>query len=148
MVDAAGSADVQGGEPARPVSVRAFEALLLISLGIGIAVTSLTWAELTREAGSFTVLFFQALTVAILLGIVVLVSRRGSNLARWAFTVLVLLGAAVYFPQMADLFARRPLVAVLGATQVALQIFGVLLLFRPDARPFFHRDWGASDPPG
>ncbi len=124
---------------ARPASVRAFEALLLLSLGIGVAVTALSWEELTREAAPLTVLVFQALTVAILAGILVLVSRRGSNLARWVLTVLVVLGAAVYFPQMADLFARRPTVALLGATQVALQTVGVLLLFRPDARPFFRR---------
>ncbi|MEL6217929.1 MAG: hypothetical protein AAFR79_05600 [Pseudomonadota bacterium] len=121
----------------RPLSVRAFEALILLSLAIGLTVTALTWADLTREVGPGLVLLVQGATVLVVLGGVFLVARRGSNIARWAVTVMFGIGFIAYIPQVAFLFSGQPTVGLLGAVQVMLQLSAVLMLFRPDAKLWF-----------
>lgn len=132
----------------RPPSVRAFEALIVLSLGIGVVITALTWTELTREIGAAPVLLVQAATVLVVLGGVFLVARRASNIARWVVTVMFGIGFVAYIPQVAFLFSGDRVVGMLGAAQVMAQLAALMLLFRPDAKLWFRSRGGRRAPEG
>ena len=123
----------------RPKSVEWFELLFLISIGLGVVSSALLWEQLTQIAGAVFTLIVQAATLLILLGVVLLVSRKGSNIARWVLVVFWVLGAIMYIPSMAGMFAQNMVAAVLSSVQIALQVVAIYFVFRPDAKPWFQK---------
>lgn len=123
----------------RPRSVELFEVMYLVSLGIGLILSSLSWGYLTQIAGAGFVLFVQAGTLLFVLVLVLLVSRKGSNIARWVLVVMFVLGAIAYIPSAAWMFAINPITAVLAAIQIAFQVIGMWYIFSSDAKPWFQK---------
>jgi hypothetical protein len=125
------------GDRMRPKSVKLFEVLFLVSLGIGLVISSLGWENLTQKAGAGSVLSVLAGTFLITVVLVLLISRKGSNVARWVLVVMFALGAIPYIPSLAGIFAQNPIIALLAAVQITLQVIALCLVFRSDTKPWF-----------
>ena len=123
----------------RPKSVERFELLFLVSLGVGVVNSTLLWEQLAQMGGAEFTLIVQAVTLLIVLGMVLLVSRKGSNIARWVLVVFFVLGTIMYIPSMAGMLAQNPVAAVLSSVQIALQVAAIYFVFRPDAKPWFQK---------
>ncbi len=123
----------------RPASVMWFERLFAGSLAIGLAGLWLDWPRLEREAGDE--LGFAVLGVGVLMAVGVALmlsaSRRRSKLARALLAALVVIGMATAVPQILADLAAAPLMGALGLLQAGMQVAAVLLIFGPDARPWF-----------
>lgn len=128
----------------RPKSVERFELLFLVSLGLGVVHSALKWEQLTQMTTAWVVLTTQAAILLIILGLVLLVSRRGSNIARWVLFVLFVLGGVMYIPSAAEIFAQNPVSAVLSSVQLVLQVTAMYFVFRPDAKPWFQKKASAK----
>jgi hypothetical protein len=124
----------------RPESVKRFELLFFLSLGLGMTISVLTWRQTTQMAGAGFALTVQAAVLLILLGLVLLVSRKGSNIARWVLVTLFVIGVIIYIPSVAVMYAQSPLAAMLSLVQFALQVAAIYLVFRPDAKSWFRKD--------
>lgn len=121
----------------RPKSIERFEALFLVSLGIGIVTSALNWDFLSQSAGVGFTLAVQAGTLLIMLTLVLLVSRRRSNISRWILMILFVIGSIAFIPGTAELFAQSPITAILAAIQIAMQVTAFYFAFRPDSKPWF-----------
>ncbi|TKD50718.1 hypothetical protein [Sphingomonas baiyangensis] len=77
------------------------------------------------------------LSVGVSLLLWYLVARRGSNIARWVLTALVVIG--VVLGVLSGLSGSYPtgLLGALGALNSALQVLAIWCLFRPDAAAWF-----------
>ena len=123
----------------RPKSIERFELLFFVSLGIGIVTSALGWDQISQMAGVLPTLAVQVLTLLIVLSLVLLVSRKRSNIARWVLVAFFVIGTVIYIPNMARLFAQNPLVTVLSSVQIVLQVAALYFVFRPDAKPWFQK---------
>lgn len=123
----------------RPKSVERFELLFLISLGLGLVNSALTWDQTSQMAGVVFSLIVQVGVLLIILGLVLAVSRKGSNIARWVLVAMFLLGAIMFIPTYAGMFALNPIVVVISSVQIALQVAAIYFVFRPDAKPWFQK---------
>jgi ABC-type proline/glycine betaine transport system permease subunit len=119
--------------------VERFELLFLISLGLGVVISALNWQQLTQMAEAVFTLTVQAVVLLIMLGVMLLVSRKGSNIARWVLVVLFVLGAIMYIPAMVVTFAQNPVTALLSSVQIAFQVSAIYFVFRPAAKPWFQK---------
>lgn len=123
----------------RPKSVERFELLFLISLGLGVVISALNWSQFVQLAGAEFTLIVQGGVLLVMLGLVLAVSRMGSNIARWALVVGFLLGAIMFIPSYAVMLALNPANVVLSSVQIALQVAAIYFVFRPDAKPWFRK---------
>jgi len=121
-----------------------FERLLWTSFAISVVTTFLAWndmmAEIERGAAGMrsstaigiTVVIL-AVTLAILLALWFAIARRGSNVAKWIYVVLIALGT---LQTIASLFQPNSLSGLwLGTTLLttALSVASAAVLFRADA---------------
>lgn len=137
----------------RPPSIILFERLLWTSFAISVVTTYLAWndmmAEIERGAAGMRsstaigiTVFIFAVTLAILAALWYAIARRGSNVAKWIYVVLVALGT---LQTIASLFEPNSLSTMwLGATLLAtaLSVGSAAVLFRADAVA-----WLAGKPP-
>ena len=128
----------------RPASIILFERLFLASILLGLANSVFNWSTIMGQisatpgasmfGGGFligTMLF----GVAINLLLWYFIARRGANVARIIWTVLFAFGI---FGVIAMFFQPTPLsVKIIPLISFALQAYGVFLLYRPDAKPWF-----------
>jgi hypothetical protein len=128
----------------RPPSIILFERLLWTSFAISVVTTYLAWndmmAEIERGAAGMRsstaigiTMFIFAVTLAILAALWYAIARRGSNVAKWIYVVLVALGT---LQTIASLFEPNSLSTMwLGATLLAtaLSVGSAAVLFRSDA---------------
>ncbi|MGH6652572.1 MAG: hypothetical protein ACREB7_15720 [Sphingopyxis sp.] len=128
----------------RPPSIILFERLLWTSFAISVVTTYLAWNDMMAEiehgaAGMRSstaigiTMFIFAVTLAILAALWYAIARRGSNVAKWIYVVLVALGT---LQTIASLFEPNSLSTMwLGATLLvtALSVGSAAVLFRSDA---------------
>lgn len=131
----------EGRMDMRPKSITRFEQLYLLSLVIGLGLTILSWdasVAMTRQAGGGPGLLVavQGLTFAILLTLVLLISRRASVIAKWVLILLFLGGLAIMFVRPALTFGDGPVLAA-QIVQIAIQLAALYFLFTPEARIWF-----------
>jgi hypothetical protein len=125
----------------RPTSIVYFERLSLLSLMVGVAFFLLASGEggpPDRIAGlgpGFIPLIHAAGIVLILL-LILLISRKGSAIAKWIFTILFAVGVVFAVPQLAQSIDRG-LIALLQLTQLVVQAAALYFLFTPEARAWF-----------
>lgn len=88
--------------------------------------------------------FAIAFTVAVIgffLGLNILLiwltARRASNVARWNFAVLVILGLVLFVFQIGEISVRNMPAALAFALATILEAIGVVLIFTGDARGHF-----------
>lgn len=125
----------------RPRSIVRFEQLYLLTLAMGLGLTIFSWdasVATIRQAGGGPGLLaaIQGVTLAILLGLVLLVSRAASVLAKWALILLFLAGLAIMLIRPGLTFGAGPILAVQIA-QILIQLAALYLLFTAEARAWF-----------
>lgn len=120
-----------------PTSLKRFELAFLISLAIGALAAAVTPLPPGVDAG-FAVAI-QAGTLLLILGMVLMISRRRSRVFRALLVVLIAIGLVLTVPTiLASLALDAP--TLLLVVQTALQTYGIVYLFQPDARAAFRKE--------
>jgi hypothetical protein len=133
----------------RPTSILYFERLAILSILVGMVFTWIDWEDQIAgvRAAGFTAAVAPltlGFALAILLLLIVLISRRGSAIAKWVFVALFAFGLVVSAPQVMDALDRG-LVGLLQLTQLVVQGMAVYFLFTPEANDWFRRR-GRTEP--
>lgn len=125
----------------RPRPVILFERLSLGALAIGFVGSLFVWPEIAAQMprAVTVVVAVQALFLFLYAGLVLMISRRRSNVARWILTVLLVLGTISSLGDVAADIAISPLATALNFVQLAMLGAAVLLTFNAAARPWFAR---------
>jgi len=121
----------------RPASIERFEALYFTSLAIGVLSAAVSWQTSVSIASPAFVITVQIATFAILLSLILLISRRRSDIARWMLAILFVLGAIVYIPAAGSILDSSPVLVVLSAFQLIFQAIALYYVFSPAARVWF-----------
>jgi hypothetical protein len=117
-----------------PRNVRYFEALMIISLAVGLI------HQLVVTSGGLVA----AIAVAApLLTLTLLVSRRRQNWARWTLAGIFLLGLALTAIDMRSLFGMSYPLITIGVA--LLQTVGMALLFTRQSSDWFRREAPVAD---
>ncbi len=126
----------------RPASIVWFERLYLGSLLIGVVQSVIGWKDAIALASPAFLLTVQAVVFAFLVGLILLVSRERSNVAKWINVVLFVLG----LPVIVSLLVTEKQVgsALLAIVQTLMQGIGLGLLFTASARAWLGRTPGAE----
>ena len=123
----------------RPKSVERFELLFFVSLCLGVVILALTLEQLFDEVPGWFAFAMLVAEFPLWLGLMLLVSRKGSNIARWVLGVFFVLGSIIFIPIMAKTLEHNSVAAVLASVQIALQGAAIYFVFRPDAKPWFQK---------
>ena len=118
----------------KPNSIVAFEYAWFASMAIGLVHAAIIWDEIVAAdpLPLWVMPAVMAFSLALFLGLVLLVSRRRSVVAKWVLVGLTLLGMIPFWPILeTGLDSMRTMVEVAVAT---LQVGGTILLFTPSAR--------------
>ena len=121
----------------RPQAIVTFERLSLLSILLSVVQLAMVSSE---DGGGATWLAVGAIPILVSIALVLLASRKASNVARWILTVLTLAGLAWTGFEVGRDFARgvRPDVGTwIGIAALLLQAGAVGLLFNPVARGWF-----------
>ena len=134
----------------RPKSIVAFEGITLLSIGLGIANMYLSFDRFETEVSDIglsieSIITGQAVTVAILLLLILLISRGRNKVAKWIYVILTLSGTLFAIAMPPPALHYGPAIAALTIVQYALSIAACWLLFRSDANRWF-RGEGEVDP--
>ena len=127
----------------RPASIVAFERLSLLALAIGLLVSVLTWDDnagtlVAQGLSETTLIVIQAVTFLLLVGLVLGVSRGRSNVAKWIYVVLFVVGLVYVVPQLGSIFSRG-LLGLVQALQLLLQVAALVLLFKRESSEWLAR---------
>lgn len=134
----------------KPKSINLFNITFWIATAGTILSTVVYWGEITaviEEDPTVAPFVFGGFVVglviafAIPIGLWALIMFKASNVARWIYTVLTVLGAAL---TLIGLFDVSMVEAVSSAVLTALSIVTVILLFRPDAADWFESRGGPA----
>lgn len=125
----------------RPKSIARFEALSLLSVGLAAVAAVLSWGGALpggARQGAVGSAMIAATGLALILSLVLilLTSRKGSNVAKWLFVVLVAVSAAVTVPRLGTIGAEG-LVGTVDVASVVLQLVAIYFLFTAEARAWF-----------
>jgi hypothetical protein len=127
----------------RPKSIVTFERLALLSLAIALIVTIFTWHE---TAAAFRVSGYPAslpLISAVVefgvgLALILLISKKGSRVAKWILATLTAAGVVELAIRSANGFGGD-WVDIAEIAKMLLLAASVCLLFGADAKPWFAR---------
>jgi hypothetical protein len=125
-------------------SLRYFELLSLAALALGVIVSGLEYRNLSSDpevvalgGGAFVVLiqFFVLLLCA---GLILLISRKKSKIAKWIWVILFIVGLPMYIPHLAEMF-EAGFAGTISSLQFLTFCGGLYFLFQSDARDAFRR---------
>lgn len=119
-----------------PKHIKYFEWIWLGSLALGIIIAALSYSETVPAGMEIFAGFIQFFVFGIILLLVLLTSRKRSNIAKWILVVLFGLGAIFYIPQLAILFHIK-IAGVLSSLQLLAQCVGLYFLFTQESREWF-----------
>ena len=133
----------------RPSSIVNFERVVLLMLVLGIANAALTWDKQVAQVaaqgfGSGLLIAVQLIGIAITLLLLWLIAHRRSNVARWIWVVLGVLGLVVAAWGFRGLPNLPVLELAMQPASWLLSLASIWLLFRPDTRAWFGHDEGAA----
>ncbi|WP_222559296.1 hypothetical protein [Caenibius sp. WL] len=132
----------------RPQSIVLFDRVFLLSLGLGMINTALSFQDslaymqadpATAQAGfgAGFLIFTQAVSFAILLLLWYFIARRASTVAKWILVVLTAIGTLAVLPTLSTLAERGLFTMIVALIITAMQIFALVCLFRADAKAWF-----------
>lgn len=81
---------------------------------------------------------FQLLILVAALSLVLMVSRKRSNVAKWILVLMILFGLIAYIPNLA-VFFEQGIMGFVSAAQLGLQFLGIYYLFEADSRDWFSK---------
>ena len=127
----------------RPASILYFERLSILSILVGMVFTWIDWDDQiagVRASGlpSSVVPITLGFSLAILLLLIFLISRKGVGIAKWIFVALFALGLVFSVPQVLGALDRG-LVGLLQLTQLVVQGMAIYFLFTPEANDWFRK---------
>ena len=117
----------------RPQPIVLFERLYLFSILLGVASTISYWGELSRLAPVASLAGVGFVLLAAMTTLVLLVSRRRSEVAKWVLVLITVAGLAFALPSLPASIAAGPR-GWLGIAQSLLQVAAVALLFTAPGR--------------
>lgn len=126
----------------RPRSIIWFERFFWGSILIGFLSAGFAWNDIAREiesdaVSSTTGIVFLAIIFAITIGISIafwyFIARRGSNIAKWIYTVWMGLGSLWTLVTLVDPAAVRGAALAASLISTLLTLASIACLFRPDA---------------
>jgi hypothetical protein len=123
-----------------PKSIKLFEQLFLIAIGLGFVQAGIlnTSLRLSGNALLFTIIV-QGLTALVLAGLVLLISRKQNKICKWILIVFFIAGLFTSMPTLTVLFQNK-LLGAIAVFQISLQGFGIYLLFNPDSQRWFNKN--------
>ena len=116
----------------RPKTIAAFELIMFATLGLGLIKVWLDWDSLAQTASAGFTLSVLVITVGLIGGLTLLISRRRSKIAMWISIVLFVLGLPAFFIVAASGLPIGS--AWISALQMVGQLVAYGLLFTPSAR--------------
>ncbi len=119
-----------------PKHIKFFEWAWLGSLVIGIIISGLTYSATVEPGMEVYAAFIQFVVIGLILLLVLLTSRKRSNIAKWVLVVLFGLGVVAYIPELALLFDLG-FAGVLSSLQLLAQSVGIYFLFTQESRDWF-----------
>lgn len=126
----------------RPSAIVIFERLFLLSIVISTVQLALQANEQVGVVGSpMGAIVLGAVVILFSVALVLLASRRRSNVARWVLAVLTGIGVAVTLYDVIS-GAQLGLTGLLGLLAIGLQVAAVAMLFSPGGAGWFRRAAG------
>jgi len=116
----------------RPKSIALFELLNMAVLALGVFQGWLASGELMQTGSVAFIIFVQLGTFAILVGLVLLVSRKRSKIAMWIFILMTLLGLPMIFEMLSNDTSLGS--SWITIVQTIVQLIAIALLFLPSSR--------------
>ena len=128
----------------RPSPIATFERVVLLMLVLGIANTVLNWSRVeamatARGLDSSVLLAVYAAAIALFLLLVWFVARKGSNVARWIYAVIIVAALALEAVGIVQGVELPAPALIASMAQWVLALLSLWLLFRPDAGSWFAR---------
>jgi len=129
----------------RPTEIIWFERIIIATLAVGVFNSWLAWPELSAMAGPEFAISTQLFTLAVILGLTLLISRRRSNVAKWISVAMIVIGLP--FAVIAEARGMVPGSIVIRIAQTLGQAIAYALLFTPSARRWFKNSSPVRDTP-
>ena len=130
----------------RPKSIVQFERVYIATIVLGLLNTVLSWNAtadqlaavdpMMRQLGPGVIATGTAISLLVNLVLLYFIARRGSRIAKWIMVVLTVAGILAALPAFM-VAPMPPLIVVITFAMIALSLFAVYLLFRPDAQAWF-----------
>lgn len=121
-----------GEEAPRPPEIRWFELIILATLAFGVIHSWVAWSELTAQQSPYVLLAEQSITLVLMGGLTLFVSRRRSNVAKWILIALFVLGLPAVFLTVTMGLVRDSVWIML--IQIVGQLVAYALLFTPASK--------------
>ena len=122
----------------RPKSIALFEGLSLVAVALAALAAFLTFggsvqgASARASAGSLEIAS-TIIGIVLSLVLVLLTSRRRSNVAKWVLVLLVAVSVVMTVPQLGAVLSSG-LIGIVHIASIVLQAVAVFFLFTPEAR--------------
>ena len=126
----------------RPKAIITFERLFLLSIVLSTIQLAIDAGARIGRVGPITELVVEAAGIMLSVLLVLLASRRRSNIARWllvAFTAIGLFATGADVSRTLRAGEGFDVALLVNLIGIALQTAAVALLFRPEARAWFAR---------
>lgn len=104
-----------------------FERFTLASLVIGIIISALQMKNF-NESETLIVAIFGVLILLLIMGLVLLISRKKSKVAKWLWAIIFTAGLVIYIPELGKMLSDGAS-GILSAIQLVLQCIGMYFLF-------------------
>jgi hypothetical protein len=106
-----------------------FEKFMLSSLVVGLVMAALQSKSLTTDfATAIGIAIFQVVILLVILGLVLLISRKNSKIAKFIWLVLYVAGLPIYIPVLGTLLSGSA-IGILSVIQLILQCIAMYYLF-------------------
>jgi hypothetical protein len=134
----------------RPKSIVTFERLALLSLAVALILAVLTWRgniAALEDSRIPTSLLWVSYAIGFGLGLLLifLISRRGSNVAKWILVVLTAIGVVEMLTRVGDLLGGG-IAGIAELGHMLLLAAALYFLFREDSKAWFERGDRPADP--
>ena len=127
----------------RPSTIKAFEALMFGTLGLGVLQASISWKDVTTGVSPMFTLSVLVITFAMMSALTLLIARKRSKIAKWILVVLFISGLPVVLKLTAD--GQLLGMGLITAAQTLGQLVALGFLFSQSARDWFDRSLDASE---
>ena len=134
----------------RPKSISRFEGLALVSVALGAVAAFMTSGGSIPGAdgrGNAGTLMIAATVISIVVSLVLILlsSRKASNVAKWILILLVAASAAMALPRLGGIGSAGT-AGALDVASVILQVVAIFFLFTAEARAWFDGRGSAEAP--
>ncbi len=122
----------------RPIEIIWFERIMFGTLALGAINLWAAWSSVDAVAGPVLPLTFAVALWALFAALILLVSRRRSNMAKWILIGLAVVGLPMFLRHVID--GKYLGVGMIGFIQTVGQLLAYALLFMRGSRDWLKRD--------